>query len=168
MKKIFTSQHLLKIRKSKLTRGSSQQSAIMLPPLNPIYTLKYRVMNLKNTKLSVNQISHYITIIILGFYFIVTTIPYGILLSLQNHYTIDLNYYLCDKQAYLNDELWKSFSQIKDLAAIAKLLFITNHCFNIFLYLLFNRLFRLTIWQILLNLKKFVPVSLCFRRGHDF
>lgn len=137
-----------------MLRNTSMQGSMNASQLSRMSTLKYRILNLKNTKLSVNQISHYITIIILGFYFIVTTIPYGILLSLQNHFTIDLNYNLKEADDYLNNILWRRYGQIKDVVAVAKLLFITNHCFNIFLYVLFNRLFRLTIIQIIYNLKK--------------
>ena len=132
---------------------------ISMSQSNRIYTLKYRILNLKNTKLSMNQISHYITIIILGFYFIVTTIPYGILLSLQNDLTIDMNMNLESREAYLNDPLWKQHGRMRDIVCVVKFLFITNHCLNIFLYIVFNRLFRLTILQIALNLKKFFAFS---------
>lgn len=138
-----------------LPRNASMASALTMSQSTRVTNLKYRILNLKNTKLSVNQISHYITIIILGFYFIVTTIPYGILLSIQNHFTIDLDNYLPTKADYINNSMWRMYGRTRDVAYIAKLLFITNHCFNFFLYLLFNRLFRLTIMQMLFNLKKF-------------
>lgn len=139
--------------------NNTNNANLMSQQSNRIYTLKYRILNLKNTKLSVNQISHYITIIILGFYFIVTTIPYGILLSLQNDLTTGMNLYLESREAYLNDPLWKQHGRMRDIVCVVKFLFITNHCLNFFLYLLFNRLFRLTILQIALNLKKFFAFS---------
>lgn len=109
----------------------------------------------RGSRLSVNQISHYITIIILGFYFILTTIPFAIVLSLQNDITLSLNYTLNSKQEYLNDSSWQSYAKLRDFVAFGRLFFISNHCFNFFLYFMFNRMFRYSIWQLLSNVRKF-------------
>ena len=99
-------------------------------------------------RFSVNQISHYITIVILGFYFILATIPYAITLSLQNNLTLKLNYHLESREAYLADPLWISYGQFREWASVFKLFFVSNHCINFFFYILFNPLFRSTFYQI--------------------
>jgi hypothetical protein len=95
--------------------------------------------NLK--KMSVNRISHYITIIILGFYFILSTIPYGVMLTFQNNLTLKLNYFLEPEEIY-QDKLWLRYGNYRQLVACTKLFFISNHCLNFFVYFLFNRMFR--------------------------
>ena len=95
-------------------------------------------------KLSVNQLSHYITIITVGFYFILSTIPFGIMLSIQNNLTLKLDYNLKTKQDYLSDPLWKTYGFFRECVAVTKLFFVSNHCFNFILYYLFNNLFRKT------------------------
>jgi hypothetical protein len=102
-------------------------------------------------KLSVNQISHYITIIILGFYFILSTIPYAITLSLQNNLTLKLNYYLPSQQAYLADPMWIKYGTYREWVIVFKLFFVSNHCLNFFFYSLFNPLFRATFFQIFVS-----------------
>ena len=101
--------------------------------------------NTKKSKLSFNQQSHYLTIVMVGFYFILSTIPYNIILGMQNNLTLRLNYALHGKNEYLADPLWIRFGRLREWVAIFRILFISNHCFNFFLYLLFNRLFR-KIW----------------------
>ena len=103
----------------------------------------------KNKKVSLNQISHYVTIVALGFYFIIATIPYGIILSIQNNLTLRLNYQLQNRNDYLTDPLWVQFGQYRDYSALSKLLFVSNHCLNFFFYFVFNTMFRETL------LKKF-------------
>ena len=98
------------------------------------------------TRLSVNQVSHYLTIIIVGFYFILSTIPYGIILTFQNNLTLNLNYVLDSRNDYLNDPLWIRFGIFREWVIIFRILFISNHCFNFFLYVLFNRVFRKTLF----------------------
>jgi hypothetical protein len=105
--------------------------------------------NAQAMKFSVNQVSHYITIIIVGFYFILSTIPYGIILSFQNNLTLGLNYFLETKNDYLNNPLWITFGIFREWVIIFRILFISNHCFNLFLYLLFNRLFRKTLFDLI-------------------
>lgn len=95
----------------------------------------------KIQRISVNRISHYVTIIVLGFYFILSTIPYAVMLSLQNNATLKLNYFLDPNEIY-KDKLWLRYGLYRDLVALTKLFFISNHCLNFFVYLLFNRIFR--------------------------
>lgn len=99
-------------------------------------------------KIGMNQISHYTTIIMLGFFFILSTIPYAITLSLMNNHTLRLNYALASKEAYLNDPLWKQYGWLRDWVAVFKLFFTSNHCLNFFFYLTFNPLFRGTFLNI--------------------
>jgi hypothetical protein len=114
-------------------------------------------------KLSVNQISHYVTIIILGFYFILSTIPYAITLSLQNNLTLRLNYHLPTQHAYLADPLWVAYGQYREWVIIFRLAFVSNHCLNFFFYMLFNPLFRATFVQIfVLNLIRMFKNRWCF------
>lgn len=91
-----------------------------------------RFFNFGKSKISVNQISHYITIVTLGFYLILSTIPFAILLSLQNNMTLKLNYKLETRSDYFTDEYWKNFGALRDWTAVAKLFFVSNHCFNFF------------------------------------
>ncbi|CAF0806779.1 unnamed protein product [Brachionus calyciflorus] len=139
-------------------------------PINPIIEDRSSInskrrsiifnLNRNNSKLSVNQISHYITIIILGFYLIFSTIPYAILLSLQNNSTLYLNYKLVSLEDYLNNLSWIKHGLLRDCAAVAKLFFELNHCFNFFLYFLFNRLFRITFIQQIVKIKSFIMKKL--------
>jgi len=110
--------------------------------------------NTQQKKLSVNQVSHYLTIIIVGFYFILSTIPYGIILTFQNSLTLNLNYFLETKSDYLSNQLWVRFGIFREWVIIFRILFISNHCFNFFLYLLFNRLFRKTLFNIFKHVSK--------------
>ncbi len=112
--------------------------------------------NSQQIKFSVNQVSHYITIIIVGFYFIFSTIPYGIILSFQNNLTLDLNYFLETKSDYLNNPVWKTFGIFREWVIIFRILFISNHVFNLFLYLLFNRLFRKTLFDVIIYVFKVI------------
>ena len=114
--------------------------------------------SLLQTKMSFNQLSHYITLIVLGFYFIITTIPFSIVLAFTNQLTLKLNYYLPDQESYLSDETWITYGQFRDLVMLFKLFFISNHCLNFLFYLTFNRLFRRTLVR-LLNLNN---KSVCF------
>ena len=107
-------------------------------------------------KIRLNQLSHYITIITLGFYFIVTTIPFGIILSLQNNITLKLNYLHLDKEDYLNDPLWLQYGRMRDNSSLCKLFFISNHCINFFFYLFFNPMFRNTMFDIIISVKTFL------------
>ena len=111
--------------------------------------LNFKQKQPQNSKLSMNQVSHYLTIIIVGFYFILSTIPYGIVLSLQNNLTLKLNYSLETKNDYLNDASWRKFGIYREWVIVFRILFMSNHCFNLFLYLLFNRLFRKTMFDII-------------------
>ena len=112
-------------------------------------------LNRNTSKISVNQISHYITIIILGFYLIFSTIPYAILLSLQNNSTLYLNYELRTIDDYLRNYRWLNYGLYRECVVVAKLFFVSNHCFNFFLYFLFNRLFRLTLIQLFVKFRLF-------------
>lgn len=105
------------------------------------------------SKISLNQLSHYITIIALGFYFIITTIPFSIMLALMNKLTLKLNYHLPDQESYLNDETWIKYGHYRDYVMLFKLFFISNHCLNFFFYLLFNRQFSSTLIGLLVNCK---------------
>jgi hypothetical protein len=116
--------------------------------------------NVKNKKLKANQISHYITIIVLGFYFIMTTIPYVILLSIQNNLTLKLNYFLPKKEDYLNDPLWKYYGRLRDINSFGKLFFVSNHSINFFFYLIFNQSFRANFFDIFVKIKQKMK-SLC-------
>lgn len=100
-------------------------------------------------RVSLNQISHYVTIVALGFYFIIATLPHGIILSMQNNLTLKLNYQLQRREDYLTDPLWVTFGKYRDYSALSKLLFVSNHCLNFFFYFVFNHMFRETL------LKKF-------------
>ena len=104
-----------------------------------------------NSKLSFNQQSHYLTIVMVGFYFIMSTIPYSVILSLQNNLTLHLNYSLHGKNAYLKDPLWIKFGSLREWVAIFRVVFMSNHCFNFFLYLLFNRMFRKIVFDFVKN-----------------
>jgi hypothetical protein len=114
-------------------------------------------------KVAVNQISHYFTIMMVGFYFIATTIPFGIMLSIQNNLTLKLNYRLKTRHDYLNDQTWISYGNTREWAFVTKLFFVSNHCFNFFLYLLFNDLFRDTFFQLIVfkMLKPFWSIFKC-------
>ena len=99
-----------------------------------------------NSRLSVNKLSHRFTIVLVGFYFMLSTLPYGVLLSLQNNLTFKLNYSLSSIADYLSDYLWIEFGQLRELVLIFKIFFIANHCFSFFVYLFFNRMFRQMIF----------------------
>lgn len=107
-----------------------------------------------NKKIKANQISHYITIIVLGFYFIATTIPYVILLSLQNNLTLKLNYFLSAKEDYLRDSLWRRYGTFRDINSFGKLFFVSNHCINFFFYFIFNQYFRANFFQLFSKTKR--------------
>ena len=109
---------------------------------------------LKNLKLNFNKITHYITIITVGFYFIISTTTFGIMLSIQNNLTLKLNYELNTKEDYFRDPLWIKYGHLRDWVIVGKLFFISNHCFNFILYFLFNRLFRLTFYDLLTKFKR--------------
>jgi hypothetical protein len=122
--------------------------------------------------ISVNQISHYITIIALGFYFIVTTIPYGLLLSYQNNLTLKLNYHLPSKEDYLSDSLWTRYGTYREYVALSRLFFVSNHCLNFFFYFLFNRMFRDTLVNLLSTFFRHLRIKLrldnCFNQIKSF
>jgi len=126
------------------------------------YTLqKFFKKNKKNNgapkqKSNYNRLSHHITIIVLGFYFIITTIPFSIVLAFTNQLTLKLNYHLPDQESYLNDETWILYGGFRDYVMLFKLFFISNHCVNFFFYLSFNRKFRKTLVQFLLKFKNIV------------
>ena len=103
----------------------------------------------KISKINVNQISHYVTIITLGFYFIVTTIPHGVLLTLSNNLTLKLNYFLASKEEYLSDPLWVKYGTYREFTALSKCFFVSNHCLNFFFYIVFNQMFRNTLLDLL-------------------
>lgn len=119
-------------------------------------------LNRNTSKISVNQISHYITIIVLGFYLIFSTIPYAILLSLQNNSTLYLNYELRTIEDYLSNKRWLSYGLFRECVVVAKLFFVSNHCFNFFLYFLFNRLFRLTLIQLFVKFRFIIKKRFIF------
>ena len=125
-----------------------------------ISTQKTNSFNKNNAKINVNQISHYVTIIALGFYFILSTIPYGILLSYQNNLTLRLNYYLMEKNDYLTDPIWLKFGNFREFTVVAKMFFVSNHVINFFFYLLFNRMFRIILFELLQKL--FMPIRYLF------
>lgn len=104
--------------------------------------------SIEQIKTTVNQISHYITIMIVGFYFILSTIPFGIMLSFQNNLTLKLDYNLNTKQDYLNDSLWIRYGRLREWVFVTKIFFISNHCLNFFLYFFFNELFRQTLYDL--------------------
>ena len=138
----------------------ANQSEFLLepPPLTTTILAKreskvIEVKSNRNVKIKANKISQYITIIVLGFYFILTTIPYVILLSLQNNLTLKLNYFLNSKSDYLNDSLWIRFGTLRDINSFGKLFFVSNHCINFFCYMIFNTNFRDTLAQVIRNIK---------------
>ena len=128
----------------------------------------HSLQNQNKSLLSVNQLSHYVTIVILGFYFILSTIPYGIILSLQNNLTLKLNYSLGTKNDYLNDPFWIRFGHLREWVAIFRVFFMSNHCFNLFLYLLFNRLFRKTIQDIFVSMCKSLKAIFIFEESSSY
>ena len=140
---------------------SLNQSSSLNRPLthrNAFSTTKTLLENEKKIqRISVNRISHYITIIVLGFYFILSTIPYGVMLSLQNNATLKLNYYLEPCQIY-KDKLWLRYGFYRQLVAFTKLFFISNHCLNFFVYLLFNRMFRHVFKNSIISIFSFFKV----------
>jgi hypothetical protein len=137
----------------------ANQSEFLLepPPTTTILAKReskvIEVKSNRNVKIKANKISQYITIIVLGFYFILTTIPYVILLSLQNNLTLKLNYFLNSKSDYLNDSLWIRFGTLRDINSFGKLFFVSNHCINFFCYMIFNTNFRDTLAQVIKNIK---------------
>jgi hypothetical protein len=133
-------QHHLSASLSEFNSASKKSSKSTLKPT--IINNNSGFLNSKGAKLSVNQISHYITIIILGFYFILSTIPYAIILSVYNNLTTKLEYNLPTKERYINDSLWIKYGIYRDVVVIFRLFFNSNHSLNFFFYLLFNRLFR--------------------------
>jgi hypothetical protein len=152
--KITTSSLFSQMTKSK--SNSSIKSSSKLPVsrgATPTTNAAQADMN----KLSVNQLSHYITIIMVGFYFIFSTIPFGIMLSFQNNLTLRLDYNFQSKQEYLNDPLWTRYGLFREWVAVTKLFFVSNHCFNFFLYFLFNNLFRQTFYDLFV-----VKIKNCF------
>ena len=98
--------------------------------------------NQKNSKLSLIQLTHCLSILFVGFIFILSTMPYGIALSKQNNITFSLNYALNNLGDYLTDSMWIKFGQLKEWVVFFKIFFILYHCFNFFVYLVFHRLFR--------------------------
>ena len=139
---------------------ANQSEFLLEPPPPPTTTIlakrESKVIEVKsnrNVKIKANKISQYITIIVLGFYFILTTIPYVILLSLQNNLTLKLNYFLNSKSDYLNDSLWIRFGTLRDINSFGKLFFVSNHCINFFCYMIFNTNFRDTLAQVIRNIK---------------
>ena len=140
----------------ELTTRGVTQNLLDVPDENNVETKKKKVniKNVKNKKLKANQISHYVTIIVLGFYFIMTTIPYVILLSVQNNLTLKLNYYLMNGQDYLNDPLWIRYGRLRDINSFGKLFFVSNHSINFFFYLIFNQSFRANFFDIIRKTKQ--------------
>ena len=134
-------------KKVKKPADSSQSDSFNRTSSNrTVFTTKSLLRNSSDNekklrKISVNRISHYISIIVLGFYFILSTIPYGVMLSLQNNSTLKLNYFLEPNEIY-KDKQWVRFGLYRQLVACTKLFFISNHCLNFFVYILFNHMFR--------------------------
>ena len=97
----------------------------------------------KKSKLArVCECSHYLTVLMVGFFFLFSTVPYGIVVSLQNNLAFQLNYALGSMSEYLRDPAWIRFGHLRERAILFKVLFMSNHCFNLFIYLIFNRHFR--------------------------
>jgi hypothetical protein len=115
----------------------------------------------KRIKISVNQISHYVTIMVLGFYFILSTIPYGVLLSFQNNLTLKLDYYLSPAEIY-KDRYWINYGNFRQLVGCAKVFFTSNHSLNFFVYLVFNKVFRFSFFSLIY---RFINLFKCFKRN---
>ena len=149
---------------SQDTPATHQEIKSMLPETKKsnriaipnIFKLKSKTKSNEEPKSAYNRLSHHILIIVLGFYFIITTIPFSIVLAFTNQLTLKLNYHLPGQESYLNDETWILYGQFRDYVMLFKLFFISNHCVNFFFYLSFNRKFRKTLVKFLLKFKNIV------------
>lgn len=122
--------------------SSRRSSAVIALRSSGLLALAERRSTIFLNGLKVNQISHYIMIMILGFYFILSTIPYAISISLLNLQSIRLNECLQTREDYLRDPEWIRYARLGELMAIFRILFTSNHCINFFFYMVFNSQFR--------------------------
>ena len=121
--------------------------------------------SVKNTNLNVNtrrnitksQKSHYFTIIILGIWLLFTTIPYN---TLTTHYWIS-------ELRLINAKTRLSLT----IQGISSAFFNLNHCFNIIIYAIFHKDFRLSFRNLLIKLFNLNPMCQInpsyFKSKHD-
>lgn len=123
--------------------------------------------SVKNTNLNVNtrrnitksQKSHYFTIIILGIWLLFTTIPYN---------TLTTYYWISHTELRLINAKTRLSLTIQ---GISSAFFNLNHCFNIIIYTIFHKDFRLSFRNLLIkffNLNPMCQINLsCFKSKQD-
>ena len=126
--------HILTMHTSESNKRSSSSCAIS----NMTLTKNSR----KPMCISVFKMSHYLTILAVGFFFILSTLPYCILLTLKNNLAFTLDYSMLSLADYLSDPGWIMYGRLRDWVSFLKIIFMSNHCFNLFVYFLFDRVFR--------------------------
>lgn len=94
--------------------------------------------------ITTTQKSHYFTIIMLGIWLLITTIPYYSLFT----------YHWATSLKLINDRNRLHMT----IQAISSAFFNSNHCINIIIYMIFNKDFRLNALKILFNLFNLNPV----------
>lgn len=96
-----------------------------------------RIQKTTTKQLTVTQKSHFLTIIILGIWLLITSVPYY---SLQTLYWIFRLIFIEDSMPNLFDYR---------VQAISSVFFNSNHCINILIYLLFHKSFRSSTLKII-------------------
>ncbi|RNA11445.1 hypothetical protein BpHYR1_009889, partial [Brachionus plicatilis] len=119
-----------------ITRGPSEISKGFLT--------NYHISRSSRRAITTTQKSHYFTIIILGFWLLLTNIPY---------YTF-FTYYWAHNLRLIQDTTRVHLT----IQAISSAFFNSNHCINIIIYMVFNRDFRLSAIKILFNIFNLNPI----------
>jgi hypothetical protein len=83
-----------------------------------------------NRNPTVTQKSHYVTIIIIGLWLLITSVPY---------YTLKCIFWLIRLKVYDSADHWPNYERVQGLFSV---LFNSNHSINIIIYILFHKCFR--------------------------
>jgi hypothetical protein len=106
--------------------------------LNRFAGLNIRI-NSKFGYLTATQKSHYSTIIIIGFWLLITSVPY---------YTFRVIFWISRLKVFQQNDLFFN-SNHGYIQAMVSVLFNSNHSINIFIYVLFHRCFRSSFFNLI-------------------
>ena len=108
------------------------------------------VTNLQSRTMTKTQKSHYLTIIIMGIWLLITSIPYYSLCTY--HWATSLRVLI------QNDDRERIQMTIQ---AVSSAFFNSNHCINIIIYILFHKDFRYNTIKLFINLFNLNPLIKC-------
>lgn len=121
----------------RYSRGSSSNGSSKRNSIN-INTNKTVI---KSRTLSVTQKSHYYTIVILGAWLLITSVPF---------YTFNTIYWVSQLKIFSDT----NFEINKKVQPISSVFFNSNHCINMIIYLIFHKVFRMNAIKVFLKITR--------------